>query len=1005
MTTLVDAIEADAQDTAPAGVEAGRASRPCDSTITAIYPVRYGYANLFDDIVAPVGPPPISTLLSAGSIAEGQGYVARLLRPGWIYIREEAGGSAMQIFSYSRTNPDGRSVVESFRKFLFTNGVNAQGGLTQDRSSGREFYPFVFVAKGVSEVSILYTQHELHPNVIDRLNGDADLRRKTMQRVNLQSEGRDAVKATAQNLSRLVEDYRERRARVFEEAAGVSLDILTTEASFEIEPENVARQIRNTECYGESSMLIALHDPVGRQVEIAQTHAKLAMWEQDHAALNLYPYMVGQFVEASRTSGNPDMVKAVNENIDLVAHQTYWVDMQRQFDSFASRRTEIARLYRAFMYPGEQTDEVGSLDRYFRYFFAENSDDETELQGLLDVAAPIFDGLMASPQGQEMLSALAENAHGPESDKPLDQQRNAYGAFLTMFLRLATQPQNGVDWARATAAAMDRLLNGLGAAWGAALANARYGAGIAQRTGFRLSAEALQNLITRIIPKVLDLMGLQIVSTGTMRYNSAELGRLVGRALEMNVRRGGTAGVEILDRAVERLERGQRLFDWGQAQRQGRLPRMWQMAEVEVTRPSGGRFAFVVGETSSRRIGILVDGSFTGLSVFFNIMAITSLTNQSRFSNANPLQRGSAFFDAMSFTAALSSLTVDLMVVARSGLQVAQSNVMPAAVAARFAPQIAGSAQRLGRVLVGKLPSKLIAVANFAGTVVSIRNAVAEGTQGNMGATTGHALVALGSGILFAQAVAAAFGTSAAASSTVIGLPIGVVIALIALVFVGIGVVLTLIYSKNPVELLLFQCFWGKSDNYAFWPQVSRRPPVGDRIRRALGVASSDNAAIMVSFRMEVQEFMNIFAMPAMILDRSGGSTLRSLFGNMFSGDRSYDIELILPQFVLGQSEVIAGVYTGGAPNLQNGQLDQRLDVGATRKFADAVRSALDAGRYTYSNGTMHIRLRVDFGTRANILWGYQPQPKIIVPMRILNDTGELRVSGITAGMLNDRPA
>lgn len=779
------------------------------------------------------------------------------------------------------------------------------------------------------------------------------------------------------------------------------LDILTTEASFEIAPENVAQQIRNTQCYGESSMIVALHDPVGRQIEITQTHAKLAAWEQDHAALNLYPYMIGQFVETARTSGNSDLVEAVNDNVNMAEHQKYWTEMQAQFQAFAARRTEIARVYRAFMYPGEQTDQVGSLDRYFRYFFADANPSEPQLRALLEVAGPIFDGLMASPQGQEMLSALLENAHGPEASKPLNEQRNAYGAFMTMFLRLATQPQNGMDWAVSTAVAMDRVLNGLGAAWGTAVAEAHYASGVTRRTGFRLSARALQHLVGQGIPKVLDLMGLRVQAGGKVRYTSAEMGRLIGRALEMNVRRGGYSGISVLEAAANRLERGQRIFDWAQTQRQSRLPQLWQMADVEVIRPSGNRFAFAVTEHTGRRIGVMVDGSFAGLSAFFNIMTIASLTNQSRFSRANPLQQGSALFDVMNFTAALSSLTVDLMVGTRTGLQIMQSRPVAAALAGRFAPQITGSAQRLGRVLAGTLPPKLIAVANFAGAVIAIRAAINENAQGNTGAAVGHGLVALGSGILFAQAAAALFGVSAAAGSTIVGLPVGVAIALLGIILVGIGAVITLFYSKTPLETLFYQCFWGKSTRYEFWRAT--RAPVVNRITDASNILSQTSPQ-QIAFRMEVQEFMNIFAMPAMEFDRTGGSTLRWLFGNALASDRSVTIKLILPQFVLGQSEVIAGVYTNGIPDMTNGQLLQSYDTTATKKFTDAVRSAIESGSYTYVGGAMTIDLRLDFGQRVNIIWCYQPKPDIIVPMRLLSDSGQLRVSGLTAGMYNDRP-
>ncbi|MBM2578094.1 hypothetical protein JQC91_17440 [Jannaschia sp. Os4] len=1009
MGETLDEIISDAEAQAAPGVDVGSAERPCDSTITAIYPVRYGYANLFDDVVAPASPPPIAQLLGATSIAGGQGYVARLLRPGWIYIREEAGGSALQIFRYDRdgtSGGDNPQVVERFSKYLFR-GLSATAGLELDRSSGRAFYPFVFVNKGVSEVSILYTEHELDGAIVDRINGDAAFRAETMQRVNLVSGGRDAVEASADNLSRLVEDYRSRRDRVLTDG-DLNLADLTTVPSFAAEPEVIARQIGNTECYGDTSMIVALHDPVGRQVEIAQAHAKLAVWEQDHAALNLYPYMIGQFVQAARTSDVEEVAEAAAENVDIPAHDAFWQDMDRQFREFAARRTQIAALYRAFMYPGEETDDVGTLDRYFRYFFAYDAPSEPELVKLLEVAAPVFDGLMASEEGQAMLAALADNAHDAEGDKPVHEQRNAYGAVVKGLIALTTQPQDGLDWARATGVAMDRFMQGLGAFWGRAVADSRFAAQLARRGGYRMSARALQRIVDEVIPKALDVFGIRIVDGRTL-YTSDELARLVARALEANVRSGGYAGIEMLERARQRLETGQKVFRWGQNQSTGRLPRLWRLAEVDVVRESGNRFAFTVAEGSGRRVGVAVESGFTGVSAFFNVMTIASLANQSAFSRANPLQRGNMLHDALTFGSALSALTVDLMVLARGGLQLADmsTRVLPAAVAARFAPGITGSAGRLARVLTGTLPSRLIAVANFAMAVTSAWNAVSEFRQGNTGAGVGHALTALGAGALFFGAAGLMAGGAGASASTVVGLPVAVVATILALILVGIGTVLVLIYSKNPLELLLFQCFWGKSRDYAFW-QDGNRQPIETRIRRARMMAihdGPDREAVAIAFRMEVQEFMNLFAMPQLEIDRFGGSLGRRIFGNFWFEDRSYDLVFRLPQFVIGQSEIVVGVYTGGTPNELTGQIDQPIDPAATDRLAAAFRGAIEGGTYTVQQGMMVVSLRIDFGQRANIIWYYEPKPDVVVPMRILHPAGRLRrPAEITVGMLNDRP-
>jgi len=212
--------------------------------ILPLYPVRYAYANFFEQSLSePTEPPPLSTLLRAGSINKGNGYMVRLLRQGWIYIREEddPANGYFHIFKYQQVERYGE-IVEHFSKHLFKNRRNAQDGLVEDRS-GRagNRYPFVFVRRDVQDISIVYSEHKWSADVIDHMNASADTRAKSMQRVNLSAENDPhTLRATPENLSQLVEDYRDRQRRLLKlshspqdaNADDISLDILTTQQSY-----------------------------------------------------------------------------------------------------------------------------------------------------------------------------------------------------------------------------------------------------------------------------------------------------------------------------------------------------------------------------------------------------------------------------------------------------------------------------------------------------------------------------------------------------------------------------------------------------------------------------------------------------------------------------------------------------------------------------------------------------------------------------------------------------
>lgn len=977
----------------------------CDN-ITPIYPVRYAYVNLFDELVAASEPPDVNTLLNATSVQASKGYAIRLLREGWVYIREEGGKDVFHIFKYTQVKTT-NGVNERFEKYLFANGINAQGGLRLDTSSGRASYPFVFVSPGTSNISIAYSQHEWAPNIIDRMNGNKSERTAAMQQVNIVSDSSGhTVDATKENLSLLVEDYRGQQRRILSQTAGIGVDLLTTQESYQLSPDAIAAQIQNSLCYQEKAKIVALFDPVGRQIELAQAHAKLALWEQDYSSMNLYPYMIGGFVDSFLKHPDKDVKSAASDNIDTAAHAEYWGKMQTQFDTFKARREKLLNIYSTFAYGSSATKKVGSLDTYMKMFFdpapGSNEATELELQKLAEISSAYFSGLMASQEGKSALEDMITHAHEKELD--LKEKTNAYDVTVSLLQALVTQPQAEFDWADRTARSMDIMLGALGPMWGEIMAWGQYSSKLAYRAGNKLSANALQYTVDRVIPKVWKVMGITI-ENGKVRYTTDKLAQILSEAIDKQIELGGNKGLESLKRAQRSLERGQRLFDWANLQRSSRLPKLWSLAKVNVTRASGGRFAFSVGETTTQRIGIAFDTSFAGLSVFANVMTVTSILNQSRFDHADPLKPGGASYDALRLTSCISALTVDVMVIARGGLLVGEQVIrtMPASMATRFVPGLSSGAQHFGRLLAGKAATRLIAIANFIGAITSGYDAYNAARAGNHGAAVGHAAISLGSALLFVGATKALFAGAGAASGTGVGLPVGVAIFALGLIVGGVG--LLLYYEKSPFENLLFNCFWGKSNRYGFWAfekdgyvDISRRLQLANYL--------NERNDISVAYQLELQEFMNFLAMPSLSLDRFGGSLTRQIVGNSWYNTRHYTYSFVLPQFRAGVSEVIGGIYKADGYDLTTGQIKTVLDGEATKKFKAALQQAMSSPeRAIYKEGALYLEVSAEFTQRANLLWIYQPMPGVFTPLRVISGNGNLiRSDQLIAGMVNEKP-
>ncbi|RDH41392.1 toxin VasX [Zooshikella ganghwensis] len=984
--------------------------RPIDTKVTAIYPVRFAYANFFEESLEKAAEPPsINTMMGASTIADGKGYVIRLLRQGWVYIREEddSANGHFHIFKYTKTEENG-TVKEQFDKYLFKNKLNAQGGLVYDSSGSENGYPFIFVKRSLKEVSIAYSEHEWHADVIDKMNGQLDARKKAMQRVNLHADQDPyALPATTENFKQLVEDYRGRKNRLLAlknadvdpSVKDISLDILTTETSYELEADQIAAELQEKTLYGKTARIVALHDPVGRQKEIARVHAMLSLWEKEYASKSMYPYVIGQIVNDLKRSAEGEIKEIVEESINWQEHGEYWQNIEDEFSVFKKRQEQFASLYKSFMFGSGNIGTVGSLDTYFKNFFCHaphsDQDAEQELQKLCELSEGIYQGIIASVPGKQALEEIISDA--AEQPKEIESSTNAYHVAFQLFRLIVTTPQEGFDWSIASVKAVDKLLQQLGAIWGHSVSLLKFSKELGQRTVNKLTFNALKYVTNQLIYDVFKVYGLELDTNKRIRMTHDELAKTLANCINKysNSKNANT----ILDKAVKKVQRGQSLFNWAERVKSQKLPALLNLSEVRVVRASGHRYSFVVPTNRIEKIGLIFDTSFAGLSCFFNLMTIYDITQSTRFSKANPLNQGNNLYSAISLTATISSLTLDSALIMRSGVLVTNSALNKAAphLVKALAPKMMGAATRLGEFLASKTATRLIVIANVATMLSSTWDALKAYNRGSYGEATGYSLMAVGSAMVFSQVLftagSASTAAGAGAAGTGVGLPVGVIIAAVGLLILGIGGALLIIYGQTPLETLLKNCFWGSGSKYLFWPEKENklfrgdRPPIEDRIDAANDMAGAP--LIQLAYRMELQEFMNILYMPQLELDKDIG---------LFPGSgNTYHYKFILPGFEPGISEVEFALYTKAGFD-ENGQFIIKPNKLLTQQMTEKMKTA----DVKLKEGAAHFSLDMKFNTKVSMFWVYRPQPNVVVPMRLITDDGRLKTPII--GMRDENP-
>jgi len=950
-----------------------------DTKVTAIYPVRYAYANFFEESLAEASSPPaLGDLLEASTISEGKGYVVRLLRQGWIYIREEDDqeNGYFHIFKYEKVERNGE-LVEQFTKFMFKNKVNAQDGVVVDTSAGKENYPFVFVRRGVREISIVYSEHEWSPEVIDNMNGDASGRAQAMQRVDLMAENdTHSLLATKENIGKLIEDYRERQNRILQiksdtqdpELKEVSLDVLTTEASYNLDAAYIAEELQKKSAYADSARIVALFDPVGRQKEIAQAHVKLSLWEKEYSSQNMYPFVIGEFVNNLKNKGSEDVKEIAEEFINWPEHKKYWGDLQQDMNDFKTRQEQFAKLYKDFMFGVSFQAEVGSLDTYFKKFFCHPTEKEqiqSELQKLCDVSGEIYAGvLISSPAKKAMEDILYDAANQAD----IEHSTNAFHIFWDSFVKLVTTPQKGVDWAESIAK-FDAIAVNLGPLLSEIAAAGKYNIA-------KFEANIVRYVVDTLLPAILGVFKMRIVENSHVRLSHNEMGEILAKALDQSLR---GKRINAFDYPELKKRWGNKLFDWGKGTRNQKNARVLELFEIVEDQPKVQLATTPRGE----KIGLVVESGFAGLSVIMNTLTICSLTFQTKFQQASPLNRGYNAYSSMMYVSAISSLTSDMITLGKNALKYEPISAQAATFARALSPAIKNVTKKIGQLLVQKVGSAIIAIANLFGALASALDAYRALNRGNTGESAGYTMMAVSSGVLFfhalyamgtaASGTAAASGATAAGTTTAAGtgaaaggilaaLATPIVIGALLLLVIGIGFVIY--FSKTPFQTLLENCFWGNGSKYAFWFDRDTRPGIEDRLDDAKRVTVDET--IQLFYKMEFQEFINLSLMPLLELDKDS-----PWFANLRDEKIVYRYKFTLPEFQEGVSDIRYGLVSPDHYDLSS-----------------YLRNAINDTSLELVNDAAVLDVKVELPADATLYWIYEPQPNVFAPLRYLTEDG-----------------
>ncbi|MCR9655942.1 DUF4150 domain-containing protein [Vibrio parahaemolyticus] len=969
--------------------------------VIPIYPVRYGYANFFDELMPAQAPPSMAEMSGATGLKDTGGYLLRLLREGWLYIKEESEEETapFHIFKYAQTQtPTG--VIEKFEKYYFTNEENAQEGLTLDTSSGSTFYPFAFVTPKAKKISIVYSEHEWSAAIIDNMNSDEELRKKAMQQVDLTAPQTEFSQAATQdNLSALVEDYRNNDEKWLADKDSAKpmphgLDLATSTVSYHLTAEAIVETMQKSHSEHKGGALVALFDPVGRQRDISKVISKNVAEQQAYVNVNKYPLTIGQYAQSCLESDIPEVKKAAEENLELGALEKFFTGYEEKTITQRNQRKKLLTIMDYFVAGKGAEDEVGSLTCYLRHYFDIRQQGiiapAAEMGKLLLLLGSLFDGVTASEEGIESMDRWVGEAFHTEELTPLDK---VWGTALKAIQIVFLQPQEQINWHHA----VPPVLTSIGNYLARIQAEFTYGTKLLGNSG-------LECFYRATLPSLFDaLLGVRFTGN-RLNMTLDDIENLIDKQTSQK------------NSIKSNIQFGEKLLNWSEMKANQAEQRIFELLEAEPTASAPEWLKRLADKLPTKTLLHFAQES-AGLGLTYwsyqaNVNTINDLLAQTQFDTLDPVNDDKEYaYRTVKMLSTLAAITADSITLSQysaKGVNIAAREAERALLALQkqlpnMSKQLAEKlgvrslqaySQRLDTRLSAAPIKGLVVGANVAMSFVYFWDVFTSYRSGNKQASLGY----LTGGV-----------SSLLVAFSVVGGPVGAVLLAVGLTGLLFSAYQIGRYGKNSFENLLYSSFWGTSGYYPFWSDFKKQEDINtvqERLDVITAVASNNNKAVTsdnikyfdAALNIESQEFLNYFYAPKLtIVDSSirpyGSEPYRYKFSYVF----------VLPDFKMNVSQLHGSIYRELDDAKYAAYSVPEPDKAMTETFRSALAAAFeDRTLCIAKEDGLYVTVNVEFSHPARLIWCYEPTPNTVVPKRYLTNSGYISTSQI--GMLDEKP-
>ncbi|MGJ0580724.1 hypothetical protein ACR71G_22465, partial [Xenorhabdus bovienii] len=376
---------------------------------------------------------------------------------------------------------------------------------------------------------------------------------------------------------------------------------------------------------------------------------------------------------------------------------------------------------------------------------------------------------------------------------------------------------------------------------------------------------------------------------------------------------------------------------------------------------------------ANKSAGYLLSSGLSGLDLFMKSYMLYKLTSMSRFEKNAPFNanRLPYYYVSSYANTILGGLIAAKGVSAIGGDTIKVAASLAGKLNSPAAKALLDSASRrllLESALITKWVNGGLITTGFVSGALSYYDAYNSFGFGNDKEAYSHISIGTGSIIM-------AVGWSMAVAASEVTFGVSLLIALGASLMLG-GTFAAIYFNWVDLETLLKNCFWGNGSKYAFWSTSEDRPNLNAQFE----TIKDNEKKTRDSYRVEFQEFLNIFIKPTFKIESNKK-------GKMF-------YKFILPSFKWGESDIYHEIIPSG---LSDGYSDPDASI-TERSYSrhhysvakDNFDKAINISRKNRENlifdeesGLTTLTVEVDkqYSEYMKIFWYYKPTEDTISPL------------------------